>query len=287
MKSAQDDGDDATFVEKARLFLKKHGDHPERHKVRAELASALVAKTLTTPETPEADEARALLLKVEQEAPAEEERYRAALFRLKFSPKDDPAVSARAMIERFKKEAQIREVLIWAVAETTRLGRTRDAIAFSRLFLEYFPQDADASKYKRIVQRSALKGQPAPFTDDERAQIGAALKAKVVLLDFWASWCRPCVAELPELKKLHEKYGSRGLSIVAIGVDKNLEDHQKFLQQHAMPWTVIHAPGDPVMDRFGVDALPTHLLLDAAGRTVATELSIEELPAAIETQLSE
>ncbi len=96
-------------------------------------------------------------------------------------------------------------------------------------------------------------------------------QGKVVLIDFWATWCGPCRAELPNLQKLHAQYGQRGFEIVSISIDQDRAKLDAYLQQTPMPWVVLHGEKgrNATAEHYGVNAVPTTILVDRAGRVVS------------------
>lgn len=91
-------------------------------------------------------------------------------------------------------------------------------------------------------------------------------KGKVVILDFWATWCGPCVAEIPHFKELHETYHDRGLEIVGVSVDPNAEEVvPPFVEEHAVPYTILL--GDPgLQTKYNLRGLPTTFVIDKKGQ---------------------
>lgn len=112
----------------------------------------------------------------------------------------------------------------------------------------------------------------------------SSLKGKVVLLDFWASWCAPCIEQQPELKNLYQKLDNQvkngKFEIVGFSLDKSKENWQKIVSRYEIPWVQI---GDlkfwksPVAKNFGVSELPYNILIDENGNVLATNIHGEEL----------
>lgn len=93
----------------------------------------------------------------------------------------------------------------------------------------------------------------------------ASLKGKVVLLDFWASWCAPCKEEMPVLERLHKRYGKEGLVIVGVSVDREAPNVGEFLKQTKVSFTIVHDKEHAVADRFKPPRMPSSYIVDRAG----------------------
>lgn len=115
------------------------------------------------------------------------------------------------------------------------------------------------------------------------------LEGQVVLLDFWATWCAPCLAELPNLRQLHERHTKDGLRIVGIALDAiDRRGLRSFLLRHDIGWPQVHASTGVESDlaqRFGVEAVPVTVLIDRKGRVIARDLRGVALAKVIETLL--
>ena len=94
------------------------------------------------------------------------------------------------------------------------------------------------------------------------------MKGKVVLVDFWATWCGPCVAEVPSLKKTYDTYHSRGFEILGISLDDKKEDLLEFTRKNGMPWLQYFDGkhwNNEISFRFGINSVPTAWLVDKKG----------------------
>ena len=92
-------------------------------------------------------------------------------------------------------------------------------------------------------------------------------RGRVVLLDFWATWCAPCIDVLPNLRKLVEELPADRFALVAISVDEELETVTRFMEDEPMPWTNWHAGlGSDIARLLRVQAYPTYVLVDENGR---------------------
>ena len=94
----------------------------------------------------------------------------------------------------------------------------------------------------------------------------SALRGKTVVIDFWATWCPPCVEEVPMLKELHEIYGEQGLEILAIS-DESAEVVQTFVEENEVPYPNLIGT-DEVSSEYRVLGLPTAYLIDGEGNIV-------------------
>lgn len=96
----------------------------------------------------------------------------------------------------------------------------------------------------------------------------AALKGKIVYVDFWASWCVPCKQSFPWMNEMQAKYGERGLEVVAINVDAKQVDADKFLAQIPAKFQVAFDAAGDTPKKFGVKAMPSAVIVGADGRAL-------------------
>ncbi len=103
-------------------------------------------------------------------------------------------------------------------------------------------------------------------------------KGRVVLLDFWASWCAPCKQSFPVLKEMHEKFGPRGFLVLAVSVDEQASTMQAFLKKQQPVFPVLRDPKGRLAESAGLDKMPTSLLISADGKVVAIHSGFEGEP---------
>lgn len=106
-----------------------------------------------------------------------------------------------------------------------------------------------------------------------------AAKSKYTLIDCWASWCKPCRAEVPELKKIYAEYKDKGLNIVGISSDKNIGSWKKAITEDRTPW--IHGLESKEMSigkLFDLKAIPAYILIDSKGKLIAFDCAMSSIP---------
>lgn len=105
-------------------------------------------------------------------------------------------------------------------------------------------------------------------------------KGKIVLVDFWATWCGPCVAELPNVQRLYRQYHSRGFEVLSISLDDKKSDLTNFVKARKIPWTQLYSGKgwkDDNARRYNVRGIPFMILIGVDGRIVAVDPRGEQL----------
>jgi peroxiredoxin len=130
----------------------------------------------------------------------------------------------------------------------------------------------------------AKKGMPAPeirLPDTSGAAVSLhAMKGKVVLVDFWASWCRPCRQNNPALVDLHRKFKGKDFEILGVSIDKSKADWLRAIRNDGLTWPQVLDPGGwdaQSTANYGVDAIPSSFLIDKQGVIRGVDLHGREL----------
>jgi peroxiredoxin len=142
------------------------------------------------------------------------------------------------------------------------------------------------------VQAQVRVGQLAPEIALPNAKDSvvklSSFKGKVVLLDFWASWCYPCRESIPGVVKLYNKYKTKGFEVVAVSIDSKKSEWKKASKYFKLPYTSLLDPlgwNAPVINTYGIGGIPATYLLDKEGRIVAIDEEGPALEAAIKALL--
>jgi thiol-disulfide isomerase/thioredoxin len=108
------------------------------------------------------------------------------------------------------------------------------------------------------------------------------LAGKVILVDFWATWCGPCIAEMPNMLAAYEKYQSKGFEVVGISLDEERDEVVKFIADNKIPWPILFAGKgwqDPVAQFYGISGIPQLVLIGRDGNVITTDARGEKLEA--------
>ena len=128
------------------------------------------------------------------------------------------------------------------------------------------------------AQKPLEMGTPAPsfdlpvFGNSQKHMALADLQGKVVLLDFWASWCEPCRHSFPWLNAMQAKYAERGLVIIAVNVDRERAAAERFLRETPATFRIVYDPAGALAARYEVPGMPSSYVIDAKGDIVGTHI---------------
>lgn len=184
----------------------------------------------------------------------------------------DDTDKATKLVEQLKKDFP-----------ETKLGQNADKT------LEMFAKQAEAKK----IQKSLVEGTKFPDFDEKdvagKSFSIANYKGKVVLVDFWATWCGPCVQELPNVLKAYEKYHPKGFEIVGVSLDKDESKLTTFTTDRKMPWQQFFDGKvwqNKLAVKYGINSIPATYLLDGEGKIIAKNLRGEALDEALTKALA-
>ena len=104
----------------------------------------------------------------------------------------------------------------------------------------------------------------------------ASHRGHVVIVDFWASWCKPCRQSIPWLNAMRERYGASGLTIIGVNVDAERRDADRFLRDVPIDFEIVFDPNGELARQFKVQGMPSSFVFDRTGRLIETHLGFRE-----------
>lgn len=172
----------------------------------------------------------------------------------------------------------VREIQLHAAPRM----RIRKLISFILLLATSLASHASsvADSYAAMDITPAASPRPAPsfvLTDLHGVETGVAdLKGKVILLNFWATWCEPCRKEMPDLETLWRTYRDRGLVVLAVSEDGgDIRSVTRFVAKHRLSYPVLVDNDGKLASRYQVSGLPVTYLIDRQGNIAASALGIK------------
>ncbi len=140
------------------------------------------------------------------------------------------------------------------------------------LFGKEEPNGPYPPNYIPAAQQSTAKAPDftLPTSDGKMLKL-SSLKGKVIILDFWATWCPPCRKGIPDLIELKKKYGKKGFEIIGISVDRETKNEVvPFIKEYGINYPVVYADNNIITSYGGIRAIPTSFIIDKQGKIVAS-----------------
>jgi len=208
----------------------------------------------------------------------------------------DAQQQIQAFIDRYAKTDAAALSLVRAsqLAEKAKLKALENEL-LDKLEKQY-SQDPQISMYlKQIGHGPKFVGKKfeadLTLTDGKKLKLPDDLLGKVVVIDFWATWCGPCVREIPHMKKVHAQYKDKGVAFVGISLDKPDQKQQliDFVKLNEMPWPQSYSGKywqDPTARQYGVNGIPSIWVIGKDGK-VASDNARGDLEGTLDKALAE
>jgi thiol-disulfide isomerase/thioredoxin len=149
---------------------------------------------------------------------------------------------------------------------------------------------AQAAKARLVKERMIGKPISLRFTATDGSSVDLGdLRGKIVLIDFWASWCPDCLREMPAIRQVYQKYRDKGFAVIGISLDKDAEALANFVAKKLIPWPeYFDGRGweNDFATKYGVHAIPERWLINQRGEVTSTDIPVEQLDKRIEQLLS-
>ena len=210
---------------------------------------------------------------------------------------EDPEINKRLyamskdFVEKFPSDPRASAALYMIGQNAQMDGQYDTALEVLRFLIERDPSSQYGQMAAGDLKRFELLGNPmelvGPSLDGTEVNL-TQYKGKVVLVDFWATWCGPCISELPNVQEVYKKYHDQGFDVFAISFDNTKEELENFLKTNDMPWTQVFFDEEgkrgwdnPLGQKYGIFSIPATFLVGRDGNVHKFNVRGEELDPAV------
>ncbi len=160
----------------------------------------------------------------------------------------------------------------------TELSNTKSNNPWQKYLVEMYKE----KMVKRIAETmfvfSAQNKDGKTFTERD-------IKGKVILVDFWASWCKPCHEIMPKIREIYKKYKDKGLTVVSISVDTNPNDWLKYIEKNPFEWISLLGNGQEITQRYNFQYIPYIMIVNEKGKILQQGIGMENVEEVIKQYL--
>ena len=196
-------------------------------------------------------------------------------------------------VANYPHSADAAEAMLQLGTSEEFAGEEEEAKKWYGQIVDNFPKSPPAAKAAGAINRLDSVGKTlklhGPSLTGKTVDL-SHFRKKVVLIQYWATWCEPCKADLETIKDALAKYGKDGFAVISISLDNEKEDVTAYLKKHSLPWTHIYEPGgldSRLANELGVLTLPTMLLIDQDGKVVNRGINAGELDREVKALLEQ
>ena len=176
-----------------------------------------------------------------------------------------------ALRKEFPERSEVHDLMMQLLQVRSQEGEADKARALAQTLIESSLREEAKEDVRRMIRRFEFLGKAIQlkFTASDGREVDLEkMRGKVVLIDFWASWCGPCMIEMPKVKAAYEKLQPQGFEILGINLDEDKAQMQRVLTAANMTWPQCFDGRkweSPLVSRFGIMSIPTVWLVDKRG----------------------
>ncbi len=190
-------------------------------------------------------------------------------------------------VQTYPKSDDTPDVMMQLATGLEFAGKVVDARKWFTELAENFPKTNSGKKAAGALARLDVKGSPLPlaFAGLEGGKVDIKnYRGKAVLVVFWATWCKPCAQDLPQLRAMYQQYRNQGFEVIGVNLDNQPNGVKQYMQQNGMTWPQIFEAGgleSPPSHAFGVISLPTMFLTNKEGLVHSRPASMDDVKSAL------